>query len=77
MGRRVQPRSKSLSAVCRITCELRWTRTLECRQKLLVTFGIQQSGPNISPITTPQERYPESVVKISKASAPGRATPKP
>ena len=28
-------------------------------------------------ITTPQERYPESVVKISKASAPGRATPKP
>jgi len=28
-------------------------------------------------ITTPQERYPGSVVKISKASAPGRATPKP
>jgi hypothetical protein len=28
-------------------------------------------------ITVPQERYSESVVKISRASAPGRAVPKP
>lgn len=28
-------------------------------------------------ITTPEQHYPGSVVKISKASAPGGATPKP
>src|SRR5262245_46787740 len=28
-------------------------------------------------ITTPQERYPESAVKVSKASGPTRASPKP
>ncbi len=28
-------------------------------------------------ITTPQERGRESVVKVSRASAPGRTTPKP
>jgi hypothetical protein len=28
-------------------------------------------------ITTPQERYPESAVKISRASGAKRATPKP
>ena len=28
-------------------------------------------------ITTPEERYPGSVVKVSKASTPGRASPKP
>ena len=28
-------------------------------------------------VTTPREHYPESVVKVSRASAPGRATPKP
>jgi hypothetical protein len=28
-------------------------------------------------VTTPQEHYPESVVKVSRASAPGRVTPKP
>src|SRR5207244_3444199 len=28
-------------------------------------------------ITTPQERYPESAVKVSKASGPKRTSPKP
>ena len=28
-------------------------------------------------ITTPQERYPESAVKVSKASGPTRTSPKP
>jgi hypothetical protein len=28
-------------------------------------------------ITTPHEHSPESTVKVSRASAPGRATPKP
>ena len=28
-------------------------------------------------ITTPHEHSPESAVKVSRASAPGRATPKP
>jgi hypothetical protein len=28
-------------------------------------------------ITTPQERHPESAVKVSKASGPKRTTPKP
>ena len=28
-------------------------------------------------ITTPQERYPESAIKVSKASVATRVTPKP
>ncbi len=28
-------------------------------------------------VTTPQQRFPESAVKVSKASGPGRVSPKP
>ncbi len=35
------------------------------------------SWPENLAITTPQEHSPGSVVKVSRASAPGRATPKP
>jgi hypothetical protein len=36
-----------------------------------------KTWPEILAITTPRENTSESAVKVSRASAPGRATPKP
>lgn len=36
-----------------------------------------KTWPENLAVTTPQERHPESVVKVSRPAAPGRATPKP
>ncbi len=36
-----------------------------------------KTWPENLAITTPQDHSPGSVVKVSRASAPGRATPKP
>jgi hypothetical protein len=61
-------RIKWRSVGCQMQCTSRRTEALACRQKRL---------PDNLVITTPQARYPESAIKVSKTSVATRVSPKP
>jgi hypothetical protein len=62
---------------CQIGCELRQTRTLKYPQKPSANFAKSKRWLDNLAITTPQGRYPESAVRVSKANVATRTSPKP
>ena len=50
---------------------------VEVSAKTVGELRMATNWPEKLAVTTPRERYPESVVKVNRASALGRATPKP